>query len=67
MDVKTLIKISLDNNNKINNVFDLTGIEEDQEGLRLIHSMLDELKERVLEKIRKIDKDEELEEDEFEF
>ena len=54
MEDKTLIRISLSNDNKIRVKIDLSGIEEDEEALRFIHSILDELRENLLEQISTI-------------
>jgi hypothetical protein len=50
---KTIFKISIDNLNQIHTSIDLSSIEDEEDALRFVHSLLDEHKEEVLHLIRK--------------
>lgn len=52
MDGKTIFNISINNQNEIISKIDLTSIIGEEEALRFVHSLLDEYKQEVLEKIR---------------
>jgi hypothetical protein len=54
MEPKTIVSISINNQNKITSFYDLSGIENEEQGLRMVHSILDELKFVLLNKISSI-------------
>jgi hypothetical protein len=56
---RTLINISLTNSNHITSKFDLSGVDDNEEILRLLHSILDELKLDIVDILRDINLDEE--------
>ncbi len=51
---KTIFQITLDNTNKFKVYYDISGIEEEEEALRIIHSLLDEYKQATLDQITEI-------------
>ena len=64
MEEKTLIRISIDNNNNIRHEIDIESIDQ-EEPLRIIHSILDEMKIDLIDfindlKIKEIEEDDEL-------
>jgi hypothetical protein len=54
MDERTLVQVSIDNCNKIRTSIDLTGIEDEEEALRIVHSILDEHRQNVLDRINEV-------------
>ncbi|MDD5650016.1 MAG: hypothetical protein PHF86_06335 [Candidatus Nanoarchaeia archaeon] len=65
MEEKTIFSITLNNKNEIHSNIDLSSIEGEEDALRFIHSLLDEYKQEVLEKIREAKTP--VEDDEFDF
>lgn len=60
---KTLIRISIDNSNFIRHELEISSIDQ-EELLRLIHSILDEMKLMVIERIQEINSEDDEDEDE---
>jgi hypothetical protein len=48
---KTIIKISLDNFDKLKSSIDLSGIENDEQHLRFIHSIVEELRIFIINRL----------------
>ena len=67
MEQRTIVRIALDNQNKFTSFYDLHGVEEDEQALRIVHSLLDELRDDVLKRICSItsEKHQSIEEDLF--
>ena len=63
MDDKTLIRISIDNSNTIRHEIEISTIDK-EEPLRIIHSILDEMKLFVVDQIQELKLEEEDIEDE---
>jgi hypothetical protein len=62
MEERTLVRISISNDNKIKIESDFSGIENDEEALRFIHSIVDELRDNLLDhisEVKQIEEDEE--------
>jgi len=65
IETKTLFSITVDNKNCIRTFIDLSSIESEEEPLRIIHSLLEQYKNNVLDQIKELAVSEKDEIDDF--